>query len=93
VADGEQLLGERGGLAAGDPDGIDVGIGGVTLAEPAGQQLAVADDHGEQVVEVVGHATGEAAECLHALLLLQLALEQLTLGDVGQDAHEVLGGL
>jgi hypothetical protein len=49
------------------------------------QLLRVAADHGEQVVEVVGDATGEAADRLQALCLPQLFLELFALGDVATD--------
>ena len=35
------------------------------------QQIAVAVDHGEQVIEVVGHAAGEKTDRFHLLGLLQ----------------------
>ena len=41
------------------------------------RQVAVAEDRGEQVVEVVGDAAGEAAHGLHLLRLSQLFLRRL----------------
>ena len=47
------------------------------------QQISVAADHGEQVVEVVGHATGEATDRLELLGLAQLFHGHDLRGDVG----------
>ena len=49
------------------------------IARPqvAQQEAGVALDRGEQIVEVVRHAAGEAAEHLHLLRLSQLALQPL----------------
>ena len=44
----------------------------------------VADDRGENIVEVVGHATGQLADRLHLLRLQQLLVELLVLGNVEQ---------
>ena len=46
------------------------------------EDRAVAEDHGEQVVEVVRDAAGEPAERLHLLRLAQLALEALGLAQI-----------
>ena len=46
------------------------------------ERLAVADDHRQQVVEVVGDAAGEPADRLHLLRLPELLLERPPLGDV-----------
>ncbi len=56
---------------------------GVAGRELAGCQLAEAQDHGEQVVEVVRHAACQKADGLHLLRLSQLLLLALALGDVG----------
>ena len=45
------------------------------VVEPVDQELAVADDHRQQVVEVVRDAAGEPADRLHLLRLAQLLLE------------------
>ena len=52
---------------------------------PAQQQLAVAVDDGQQVVEVVGHAAGQPADRLHLLRLPELLLQPPPLGDVLDD--------
>ena len=51
-------------------------------------QADVPLDHGEDVVEIVGHAGGQLADGLHLLGLAKLALQQSPLGDVlGQQQH------
>ncbi len=48
------------------------------------ERLRAADDHGEEVVEVVRDAPGEAADGLHALGLRQLLRHGPQLGDVAE---------
>ena len=49
------------------------------------QLVAVTEQHGDQVVEVVGDAGGEAADRFHLLRLAQLGLEPLALAQVARD--------
>ena len=65
------------------------------IGEPAAQQLRVAADDHQQIVEVVGDAAGQLAERLHLLRLGELLLRALerclrlpSLGDVARDLHE-----
>ena len=51
------------------------------------QQLAVAQDDGQQVVEVVGHAAGQLPDRFHLLRLLILRLQGTAFGDVGPGAE------
>src|SRR5262249_44849686 len=44
------------------------------LADPPGQQLEIATDHGQQIVEVVGDAAGQLADRLHLLRLAEMLL-------------------
>src|SRR4029077_10236277 len=46
------------------------------------QQGAIAYDHSNGVVEVVGYSTGQAADRLHFLRLHELPFQKLALGDV-----------
>src|ERR1700746_2683062 len=48
-------------------------------------QIAVATNDGEQIIEVVGYATGQPANGFHALGLQQLCFEMFLLG--GIDGH------
>ena len=55
------------------------GSSGIEIGQ---QQLAVAENHGQQVVEVVRHAAGQPADGLHLLRLLELLLQRAAFGDV-----------
>ena len=54
----------------------------------AQQEVAVAEDDGQQVAEVVGQPAGEAAHGLHALALADLLLECPPFGQVGGDEQD-----
>ena len=49
--------------------------GGVILGDRIGGELVVADDTGEEIVEIVRDAAGERAQGVHLLRLEELALE------------------
>src|SRR3546814_3496351 len=55
------------------------------------QQVEVADDNGQQIVEVVCQPAGELTDGLHPLGLSELSLERLALADIADDRHE--GGI
>src|SRR4029077_14284626 len=55
--------------------------GGSSLQRPL-KDLAVADDHTEQVVEVVRDSSGEPADGFHLVRHAELALEHPLLSDV-----------
>src|SRR5262249_30094192 len=60
------------------------------------QQLGIADYCGEQVIEIVGHAAGQAADCLELLSLEESLLEFNTIGYVlsrGDDIGAVSSGV
>ena len=52
------------------------------------QHSAVADDDGEQVVEIVSDTARELSHRLHLLGLAVLRLEPLAVSRVGNDAHD-----
>ncbi len=93
--EGEQALGERGRALGAERGMLErareaVGIG--VAAAGALRGLEVAQDHRQQVVEIVRHAAGELADAFHFLrlgeLLLgahQLLLRGAALGDVARD--------
>ena len=81
AAEREQLPGERGGLPGGARDLRH--LLGVAVARQ--QDLGVAGDHRQQVVEVVRDAAGEPADRLHLLRVGEPALEPLALADVVRD--------
>ena len=59
------------------------GRAGQTMRE----HLGVAFHHHQQVVEIVGDATGELSDCLHFLRLTQLVGRVLAVGDIECDAN------
>ncbi len=61
------------------------------LGHPFADQFEAGDDAGQQVVEVVGDAAGQAAQCLHFLQLHQLRLSAFAHGHfMGQLAGGVV---
>ncbi len=58
---------------------------GVVTAHPVESQPAIADDHGQHVVEVVRNAAGELAKRVELLHLAQFFLRLARGGDIGQD--------
>ena len=74
--EGEQPLRQlRGALGAGQ--GVVERALGARFDHPALRDVEVADDDGEQVVEVVRHAAGQLADRLHLLRLPQRLLGEL----------------
>ena len=82
AAEGQQLAGELGGALAGFPNRRDVRPPGIVRVEILEQQLAIPQHHGEQVVEIVGDASGEPSDRFHLLGLLKLRLQRAALRDV-----------
>ncbi len=101
--EGQQALGERGSPLraahrvlgrAGHPVGVDR-----PCLHAALQQFDVADDDGQQVIEVVGDAAGELADAFHLLGLGELLLRPLqglgrlaAFADVARDLGEAQAG-
>ena len=86
--EGQQLRRQRGRAQGGAMDLIGVAAVRRVALEHGEQDLRVAAHRGEDVVEVVRHAAGEAADRLHALRVLQLRLEPLVLGDVVREGDD-----
>ncbi len=84
AAEREQLAGQRGRAVRVGLDLLDVVVVAVAGRVPQQHQVAVADDRGQHVVEVVRHAAGELADRLHLGRLRDLPLEARLLGRVGQ---------
>jgi hypothetical protein len=93
-AKGQELSGQGGRLLAGFADQFRVLFRERIAAGPRRDQFRVADDRGEQVVEIVGHATGQPAHRFHLLRMPQLflALAQRFLGRASllHFAHEIV---
>ena len=69
AAEGEDLLGEPRGALGGLADLLEVLVLRLSRPEIAEQKAGVALNGGEQMVEVMGDAAGEAPEHLHAAAL------------------------
>src|SRR4029079_5949662 len=53
-------------------------------------ELEVSDDHRQKVVEVMGNAAGELADCFHLLGLLKLRLSLFSRGDIDNLDNEMM---
>ena len=73
--EGEQLAGQAGGAVRVRLDLLDVVIVAVARRVAHQHQVAMADDRGQDIVEVVRDAAGELADRLHLGRLRDLALE------------------
>ena len=93
AAEGEELAGERGGAIGGLLNGFGLGVQRVAGGELVEENLGVAADDHEQIVEVVSDAAGEAADGFHFLGLAELVFEDAAFGDVFGDGFEDVGGL
>ena len=90
----EQLAGQVRRALAGPADLRDVLADRVVRRELGEGHVAVAEDRRQQVVEVVGDASGELADALHLLGLAELLFELPALGDVHDGAlDDDLAGL
>ena len=79
AAVGEELFDEIAGVIAGLMDLEQVGIDGVIVGQLIEHQFGVADDEGQQVVEVMSNPVGEPAQGLHAVVDVELLLQILAL--------------
>jgi hypothetical protein len=62
-------------------------------AEIGQNHFRISADHHQQVVEVVRHSSGEAADGFHFLGLAKLILQHAAVGDVFGDGFEDVGRL
>ena len=88
AAEGEQLAGERRGALARRLNLLEVRAQPIALRDLVEHQRAVAEDGGQQIVEIVRDAAGELPDRLHLLRLAQLLLEPPALGDVARVDHD-----
>ena len=90
--EGEQLLRQRRSALCRLLDRLHVRPqADLVRVEAAEQEAAVHGDHGQQVVEVVSDATGETADCVELLRLVQALLELLAVADVVHHPNGELG--
>ena len=75
-AERQQALRQVGGPLGGREDIVHVRPQGVVLGELHLKQAPVPGDGRQDIVEVVGHAAGQSAHCLHFLRMAQLFLER-----------------
>ncbi|MNQ79580.1 hypothetical protein D3C85_945280 [compost metagenome] len=61
--------------------GIELNLVGTRIGDTFLDQFQAGDDAGEQIVEVVGNAAGELAQCVHFLHLQQLGFSAHAFGD------------
>jgi len=93
TAEGQELAGECGGAIGGLLNGFDLGMERVGRGELVEENLGVAADDHEQIVEVVSDASGQTANGFHFLRLTELIFKDAALGDVFGDGFEDIGGL
>ena len=72
---------------------LQVRIHRLVVADLLERQLGVADEGGEEVVEVVRDAAGQPAERVHLLGLPKLIFQALSFGDVARDTQHRGQGL
>ena len=91
AGEGQHLAGEVGALARG-ADGFRKALGAAVIRQLAFEQFEIADDDGEQVVEVMREAAGQLTDGLHLLGPLERPRDLLLVGHV-DDLHGELRDL
>ena len=89
AAEGQQLPGQRGGAVGRALDFLDVLAAAIVHRQSIQQKIRIAEDRGEDVVEVVRDAAGKTADRLHLLRLAQLRLAQAERGFGGALTGEI----
>src|SRR5450432_3830116 len=90
-AKGQQLTRQGGGPFARLIDFLNILAQRIAWAQRVQRLRAVTVDYGQQIVKVVGYATGQAADRLHLLRLEKLRLEVFAAGDIAGnelDGHQ-----
>jgi hypothetical protein len=80
----QKLPRQRRRTLAGPSDLLDAAPPGIVRRQVVEHHLAVTHDDAEQIVEIVGHPSGQASDRLHLLRLMQLPFKRFALGDVVQ---------
>jgi hypothetical protein len=89
AGEGEQLAGQLGAALGCALYGVDQARGVNGTARTALQQIDIAENDGQQIVEVVGDTAGQLANSLQTLRLLQHRLGLLTFADFGFERARV----
>jgi hypothetical protein len=85
TAEREELPGEGRGALRGLPYLLDIVSLRIVPAEVFEQQVAIARNHSQQVVEVVRDPSGQPADCFHFLRLHELLLQAALFGDISDE--------
>ena len=100
AAEGEELAGEGGCAFAGLADFLGAVPQGAVGIEAAGEEIGIAIDDGEQVIEIVSDTAGEASDAFQFLRLAELLLQFLAggfglfaLGDVADGGDDAGGAI
>src|SRR5271170_290735 len=93
AAESKKLAGKRSSAVGGLLNGFRLNVQRISGSELVEENLGVAADHHEQIVEVVSDAAGETADGFHFLGLAELVFEDAALGDVFGDGFEDFGGM
>ena len=91
AAEGEQLSRQDGGPAGGVSDFADVAGDRAFHPELVEKQIAVAEDRGEKIIEVVRDAAGELTKRFHLLRADELILQLFPRGHIHERPHEANG--
>ena len=87
AAEGQELLGERRGALPGLHDLFHRMAVAISGGEAVQDELAVAGDDGQQVIEIVRHAAGQHPHGFHLLRLAELLFQAAAAGNVVQDGQ------
>ena len=85
AAEGQHLPCEHGGARARFTDILNVPAPAVSRIEVGDRQVAVAQDDGEQIIEIVRHPARQAPYRLQLLRLAEIGFQALALGHVTHD--------
>ena len=91
AAKGEKLRGEDRGPARRVADFTDVLFDLALHLEFVEEQIAVAEDRGEKIIEIVGDAAGQLTKRLHLLRAHELVLQLFARGHIHEGADETNG--
>src|SRR4051794_24664873 len=89
AAEGEQLAGQRRSPRRGSADFANVLRNFSLHLQLVEEEIAVAENGGEKIIEVVGNAAGELAERFHLLRANELVLKLFARRDVHQRTDEL----